>query len=220
MIYTNPFNTGVITMEQPKSNFINYTAFNMVEPSQTEGGKASSLIFSQRKGWPRITVFYGDSVNRYNIYAPMDITTMLYLLDKLKSLIDEPNGSKYKIDCYNLFQDKDNPNVRTKKICSEVWFGKDDDGIIWISLKDKLKESPSIRFKFTISNFIAIYENGVEITDPSKRSAIAVKGRVDGLKQLYTLTAAVVTIPSGPPSGNIKPQNNNNDIDEIDITTI
>ena len=45
----------------------NFTAFNLSAPPLDGGTKRSSLLFSERAGFPRITVFFGENLNRGNI---------------------------------------------------------------------------------------------------------------------------------------------------------
>ena len=49
-----------MTTNKPKSNFVNFTAYNLRAEPVEGTTKASRFIFSSRNGWPRLTVFYGE----------------------------------------------------------------------------------------------------------------------------------------------------------------
>ena len=56
-----------MTTNKPKSNFVNFTAYNLRAEPVEGTTKVSRFIFSSRNGWPRLTVFYGEKNN--SIYA-------------------------------------------------------------------------------------------------------------------------------------------------------
>lgn len=162
----------------------NFTAFNLSAPPLDGGTKRSSLLFSERGGFPRITVFFGENLNRGNIYAPMDLTGMLYLLDNLITLCSEEKGTKRIMSCSNMAYDQNGQREVVK--IADVYYGKDDEGVMWISLVDKRKEAPKIKFEFEFNKFIGIYDKeGKEVTDKGLLSTLACKAKCEALKKLY-----------------------------------
>lgn len=182
-----------MALDKPKTTFNNYTAYNLkAEP--VDGTKMSRLLFSDRNGFPRITVFYGNE--NKNIYAPMDIASMLILLDDIIAITNEPNDTKRAVTCRHLRRDNYDPKISEIYDVSTIMYGKDSEGVIWISLIDRVKpESPKIQFKFTFSDYISLIGNdGQEISDKGKLSQILARARCTALKDIFIRASVGVNL--------------------------
>lgn len=177
-----------MAIEKPKSVFTNYTAFNLRADPVDGCKKASRLVFSSRNGWPRITVFYGDE--NKSIYAPMDLGSMLYLLEDIGRIADEPNGTKRALTCRQL-----NRDTNEMFEVSTIYYGKDENGIIWICLVDKQRESAKIKFLFKFSDYISLIDSsGNVIEDKGTLSQYLAKVRCRSLATLYTDSSVSVNL--------------------------
>jgi hypothetical protein len=162
---------------------------NLVTKCPTASDKDSKLVWGFYSNNPRITVYTGDpsenGVEKYNygrIVANLDIPTVFVLFTKLEEAITAENGFKDKVENKNFTfyggKRSDAPVVQ-----SEVWFGKDKDGIIWLSVT--AKERPVIKFPIVPSDFHNFYHgDGTQYTKAEASQACA-KGYLGFLKMLY-----------------------------------
>lgn len=182
-----------MTTNKPKSNFVNFTAYNLRAEPVEGSTKASRFIFSSRNGWPRLTVFYGE--RNSNIYAPLDVATMLVLLDDIIKITDEPNGTKRAMTFKTVRRDIQDPTLDSVYEVSTLFYGKDQDGLIWLSLVDKTKDAPKIKFTFKFSDYIALMnDKGEIINDKAKLSQILAKARCAALKTIYIMNSVSVEL--------------------------
>ena len=106
--------------------------------------KRPKLTFAMADYGPRITVFTngagGDTDQRGIIPAPMDANCMVTLLAMLEDIAKGKPGNTRNIDNYTK------PANGEKIKLSETLVGKDEAGIVWISVT--APNRPLIRFKF------------------------------------------------------------------------
>lgn len=165
-------------------NFNKLTMF--AKTPGVERGNAR-LQWGMRDLAPRITVFTNDpndqGANKGMIYAGFNAETFMIFLELLKQVANsEEVEIRHKIDTYGMrFED----NVRTNDriLVSELWFGKDRDGIIWLSLI--APDRPKIRFNFTISDWHAIYRTDGNRFSEKDASKLAALVTVDILRNVY-----------------------------------
>lgn len=149
--------------------------------------RSPQLAWSIWRGNPRITVFINgprEMTGKGIISAPMDPVTMYILLDRLMMIADGPDGVRDYITCYTTPKtDAGNGAAAPEKILlSEIHFGKDDKGIVWISLQDK--EHPKIKFEYRMSDWHEIFINGQQATE-SVASVLRAKAAVKVLAEIY-----------------------------------
>jgi hypothetical protein len=132
--------------------------------------KRSRLAWTIRDGAPRITVYTNspeDASNSFGIIsAPMNPETFFIFLDLFEKIALGPNGQKNKIDCLSGFnlQTKTFDANGEKTLQSEVWFGKDDSGIVWVSVV--APNRPKIKFEYRLSDFHKVTKgDGNSFTD-------------------------------------------------------
>lgn len=171
-----------------KPRIVDNDRLTMFTPCPTAPGKYSKLSWGIRNGSPRLTVFTNDpsdvgpDINAGVISAPLDTVTMTIFLNLLEKLVTSPEDTKYMIECKTS---KYVNNIRTDEIIilSELWFGKDINGFIWISII--APNRPKIKFTFKISNYYGIYRgDGNQITE-AESSGLAALAYVIMLKTAY-----------------------------------
>lgn len=162
---------------------------NLVTKCPTASDKDSKLVWGFYNNSPRITVYTGDpseqGVERSNygrIVANLDIPTLYVLFTKLEEAITAENGFKDKVENKNFTfyggKRSDAPVVQ-----SEVWFGKDKEGLIWISVT--AKERPVIKFPICPSDYHNFYHGDGTPYSKAEASQACAKGYLGFLKMLY-----------------------------------
>lgn len=148
-------------------------------------GKRSRLAFSIRDNNPRITVYTNvptDTVSYGIIAAPMNPETFFVMLDLLKKIAVGENGNKHKIDCFTQYKDKEG-KLQDRTLLSEVLIGKDDNGIVWISVVSGSR--PKIKFEFRISDFHKLYKADGHQFSESESSVLEALAKVKALESIY-----------------------------------
>lgn len=139
---------------------------------------------------PRITVYTNDPNDQQNengkIAAHLDARVFMELMQKIYTVVDGPNGYKEKLDCNN-YTFYGGQRSKAPELVSEVWFGKDDDGVVWISVVDaKKRDRPKIKFKIQTPDFHRFVKANGEPFSPGEGSLAATKGYVRLLENLMT----------------------------------
>ncbi len=170
---------------QKKIPILGFEKFNMWTPS-TDGVHRARLAWSIRDGNPRLTVFTNDDndpVENKTIQAPMDPVTFNGFIELFRKVIHS-NGevTPLRVDCLQSVRD-DSGRIVDKSLQSSVVFGKNEDGIIWISVV--AKDRPKIRFSFNISEWHTISRVDGNPVTKGELSSIAANGMLNVLKPLY-----------------------------------
>lgn len=171
----------------PQQEFKNLSRFVMYALEPGGSGKKSSLRWSIYGTNPRITINTNNeadkNVNYGMINAGMDPVTFFLLLDLLEKIAkDDTKPNKMKLDC--LTTSKTDDGGRTQPFLnSEVWIGKDDEGICWISVV--AKDRPKIKFNFTMSDYHKLHKaTGGPFTE-SEISCMLAIATANALKEIY-----------------------------------
>lgn len=170
-------------------------------------GKRSKLAWSVRDGNPRITIFTNDPKDQTNkgiIYSPMNPETFYAFTDLFEQTIKSQPNTKYKIDCLTSARDSSgNPKPEEKALLSEIWFGKDEAGLMWISLVSANR--PKIKFVFRISDYHRIYKDGTPLTE-SEASCLQATATIRILKNAFY--SHVSALKTAIPNTGDKPRTN------------
>lgn len=172
------------TPEQP-IRIIDFERLQMWTPTPGAAGKRAKLAFGIRDGNPRVTVFTNDPNDKINngiIYAAMNPETFYSFLELFEATIRSKEEIKYKISCFGTRWENDKP-TKDKILISDLCFGRDSDGIIWICLV--AENRPKIKFEFTISDYHHIYDGAGNQFDKSKASHLEAKAKLAVLRDIY-----------------------------------
>ncbi len=142
-------------------------------PTPTGAGKTSTLtvnVFTAEKTGepnPRITVFTRDPEdqgerNGYGkIQANLDPIVFMVVMEKLERVARGPVGTEDKVKMenknYTFFGGKKSD---APQVVSEVQFGKDADGLVWISVT--AQNRPRIKFPFGPNDFHTLFHTSGE----------------------------------------------------------
>lgn len=168
-----------------KPKLFNLDAFALYTP--VENNQRASLQWAIRDGYPRITVFTrikSDNDGKGFINAPFDIFTFIALLDKIEQTAKSPGPSKSMVTCKHWPRDETGKITGDLEVTSEVWFGKNDDGVVWISVTAPNK--PKIVFEFLLSNYHEFKNSKGEPISKSEGSMLKTISMMRLLKHHYT----------------------------------
>lgn len=162
-------------------------------------GKRSRLGFSSYRGNPRITVFTNvpNDTGKGVINAPMNPETFLVFLDLLEKVALNPAESKHKIDCWTVMRAAEGQEAnREKTLLSELYFGRDAAGLIWISVT--APNRPRIKFDYRISDFHKIYKgDGTQLTE-GESSTLQAMATIRALREVMIVHMSELKPPYIP----------------------
>lgn len=143
------------TTEKKRRRAVILARFALYADCPTAQGKTSTLGWSVFEGNPRIEVRTNDPNDQDNNYgkitaamAPMESGGLAVLIDQA---IDAPNGWKRGIKNSNSYKPGSGERFETPQHVSDIVLGKDEEGVIWISVVEQGR--PVIRFYFGPSKF-------------------------------------------------------------------
>ncbi len=148
------------------------------KPEKAED-RSARLIWSLVFNNPRITIFTNkkELTNKENdwgrITARLDPMIAFSILNQLADLVNKPNGTRFLIKNIN-YPVIDGKRAETPEHVNDVIIGKDQEGVIWLSIKEEGK--PNIKFNITFSDYHEIVNgDGTPLTieEASKLATIA-----------------------------------------------
>lgn len=162
---------------------VDFARLSLFTPTPGVEGQRSRLSFGTRDGNPRITVFTNDprdTINKGILIAAMNPETFKAFCLLFKQVCESQGEIKHYVECYGS-RWENNVKVENRVLTSTIWFGKDSDGIIWISIVADGR--PKIRFNFKMSDWHNIYMNGVQI-DEATASKLEALSKLDLVETL------------------------------------
>ena len=174
-----------MTTEKPLQPAFNELAkFSMFTPSPGTDNRRAKLAWVVRDGNPRISVstFNPSDTSKAPINAAMNPETFEVFLNEFERIIRSDINEKMKIDCFKGIRNEDN-RVTEKILDSELWFGKDDEGVAFISVISGNR--PKIKFEFNISEYHKIHRSGNPITK-AEASCLQALAVVQTIRRVYT----------------------------------
>lgn len=156
------------------------------------------LVWSEWRGNPRITVYTNnpkDTLNYGMINAPMNPETFFAFLNELEDMANGPNGVKGNLACYTRFKNPEG-GYGEKTLLSNLLFGKDDEGMIWLSVISGTR--PKIKFEFTISDFHEFTFSDGRPVDKASSSKRQLLGLLKPIRDVYSVITTGFKEPKGP----------------------
>ncbi len=211
----------VATENGGKIKIESFERYSMYAP--TDRPRKPKLSWAIRDGNPRVSVFTNDpndTTNKGIITAPMDPITFMDLLDMLKKVAHSaPDSDPVYLDCRTSARDENGKPTGDIVPLSQVWMGKDKDGIVWISVFADGR--PRIKFPFTMSPYHGIYKsNGTSLT-PAEGSVLTAMSTAAVLDKIYGMyfenTCLNRYVPQVKREGAEKPRSGGDDMSFDDI---
>lgn len=154
-------------------------------PSPVNQGKNARLTWGIRDGNPRITVFTGQMTeNKMDgiLTAAMDAVTFDMFVDFFTEILETPEKAKGKLECLGR-RYVDNQPTQDRVLKSTLYFGKDEEGIAWISVH--VEGRPEIVFKFGVSDWHKFYKGDGTLMNPSEVSCRAALAHIKLAQRLF-----------------------------------
>jgi hypothetical protein len=166
-----------------------YTIFDFDKLSMNSTTGKARLRHGIYRNNPRITVYTNEPDDAQNNYGaitaaldPVVFTTYLKLLEDLSSKTSA-NNVKYKIENLTLTQKEDNRSRELKHV-SDLFIGKDEEGVVWISVV--APNRPKFKFEFGNFPFHKFYKpDGSEMTK-AELSSIAASATATLLGNIFS----------------------------------
>lgn len=135
-----------------KKTMFSGTHMQLSAPCPTAKGKFSTLLLDFYNGNPRLVVRTGDPADQSNdfgrIQAALNPQIFNMLIILVKRAIASPKADKWKIECHN-YDRVNGQRAQELSHISDVWVGRDDEGMIFISVLAKnAANRPVIKFNF------------------------------------------------------------------------
>ena len=202
-----------------KKNALDNRKLNLSAPCPTAPGKTSSLIWGLYSNNPRITVYTGDPEdsgerNGYGrIQANLDGPVLFQFFELAKEIIAGPANKKAKVENLN-FTFFGGKRSESPVVISELWVGKDNEGIVWLSVT--ADNRPKIKFPINNNTFHNLYHGDGTPVTKDESSVLWAKGYITLLSNVYGhLMVTEYTEPPPPKQqgnggGQNRPGYNNN----------
>lgn len=164
---------------EKQKTMLNNPKLRLSAPCPTAKGKYSNLSWDIWNSNPRIVVATNDPSltnpdNQYGrITAAMDAPTMMAFLEILKDVALSDKADKVKIENYGNQKGGD---PKSPVHLTDLWVGKDDSGLVFISVVNKADGWPVIKFVFgpTDSRYHKVFHgDGSEFTKAEISKAYA-----------------------------------------------
>lgn len=179
--------TTQATQQRPRVPIRELSRFNMFAPNPANGQRQSRLSWGVRDGNPRITVFTNTQTEKPVdgiITAAMNPETFYIFLSDLNEVaLNGENGTKRKIDCFQGVYGDDGKITNERILASELYYGKDDNGIVWLSVISGNK--PKVKFEFKVSDYHKFYRGNGEALSDKETSQLQTLAVVLALKDIY-----------------------------------
>lgn len=149
-------------------------------------GKSARLSWGLVDNNPRITVHTNDPNDSSNDYgrisAHLDAPTLFAIFELLRKVIHNPGKCRFKVDCLK-YTFPNGKRSEKPSVTASVVVGKDDAGVVWISLS--AYQRPQIQFRFSNPDFHHfINEDGSRFTHEEVSTQYA-KAYLNLLERMY-----------------------------------
>ena len=164
---------------------------NLFAPCPSAPGKFASMSWRLVSNNPRITVYTNDPADMTEknsnglIAAALDAPVFFMLMKLLYKIVDAAPGTKEKIENKNFIFPG---GKRSEKpvVVSEIIVGKDDDGVVFISVVAFDKTRPRIKFELVPGEFHSLYHQSGQQFTKAEASELFARGYIQCLEGLMT----------------------------------
>lgn len=168
-------------------NALDNRKLNLSAPTPGVQGAKASLIWGLYANNPRLTVYTNDpndsgEQNGYGkISANLDGPTFFAFLELLKVAANAPGEFKDKVENKNFIFPGGKRSERPV-VVSELWAGKDKDGIVWISVT--ARDRPKIKFPILSPDFHQFIHGDGTPYEPAETSKLFALGYINLLDKM------------------------------------
>ncbi len=171
-----------------KKHVLHNRKLGLSAPCPSAKGKWSSLTVGLVSNNPRFTIYTNDPEDKTDrdgkpvpITGNVDAPIFFQFLRRAELVAQGPVDVKFKIENEG-FQWFGKERAKEKSVLSELHFGKDKDGVCWISVT--MKDRPRIQFKFGQNDFHHWYHGDGTPFSPEEVSVDAFLGWAEMFRNL------------------------------------
>ena len=117
-------------------------------------------------------------------------------MELLERVTHDPKESKYKIECYTTLRKEGNERSNERILKSELYFGRDTNGVIWISVV--APNRPKIKFEYRISDFHKIFKGDGSQLSEAESSTLQATATIRALRGVMTTYMGELRPPYTP----------------------
>lgn len=177
--------------------YLDFQKFSLFAAAPGTEGRRARLMWNLSNGNPRLVVFTGDPAAKGQagiINAPMDPVTFYSFLDMFERTIRSKDEVKFKVDCFTSIRDQETKKVTGKQLLSEIWFGKDANGIVWISVVAEHK--PKIRFDYEVYEYHNFYKADGTKMSATEGSVLSANATLTAIRGIYNnlMTTSIIAL--------------------------
>lgn len=180
-------------------NMLNYTLY---APAVEEGAKQARLVFSFMDYRPRLTLFTNVSTDERKgiIGAGYHPEIFFSVLDEFEKILSAPAGTSIPIRNLTAVRTDEGKPTGEKVVQSQLVFGKDDAGIIYISLI--AQGLTKIKFYFKMNEYHQIFKTDKTPITEEEGSIMMAKGWLHGIRKATEIHSSMFGPDSGQASNN------------------
>jgi len=181
--------SGETTEVKFKRSALDNTKLNLL--TVNEEGTDARLIFGFINNAPRVTVFTNvksdnkPETGNGRISANMDIPTFYMFLKDVEEIANGPNDVKIYYENYGHIY-LNNERSEQPSVISELWVGKDNVGMVWMSVTAEGR--PNLKFEFKLGSYHRIYKEGKAISKSNESKEVAL-AMVSAFRNIYSNVA-------------------------------
>lgn len=148
----------------------------------------SRLVWALVNNNPRVIVYTNDPQERDDkshygrITANLDAPAFFSFLQLFERVIQAKEEIKFKIENYGHQWENDQKSEE-RSLLSELWLGKDREGIVWLSVV--AANRPKIKFPFTFPDYHSLYHGDGTVFTESESSVLVAKAWLGILQSVY-----------------------------------
>lgn len=186
--------------KRERGPIINFPRFSIW--ASVEGGKRAQLVFGIQDGNPRITVFYpktdATDTRTPSSTVAMGMDTAMALFKAMEQLAKKPEnrGMILKMENTRNTFEQGSTTPTGKAISTVFTFGRDEEGMYYIEIKDVMYPKPSVKFPFLFGSWHNLMLQTAEGIKPIPRTQLSqcmVEGMIEALRWSY----CTLSLPAG-----------------------
>ena len=161
-------------------NLLNYTLF---APAVQEGGKQARFTFSFMDARPRFTLFTNVATDeKKGIIGAGYYPEIFYgILDEFEQILTAEPGTSSNVRNFVAVRTEDGRPTGEKVVATQLTFGKDETGILYIQMA--AQGFTKIRFRFTLSEYHLIYKKDKTPLTEEEASVLVAKNWLYGIRK-------------------------------------
>lgn len=169
--------------DKPLPVFKTLMNYSIFAPAIEEGGKQARLSFSFMDGRPRLSLFTNVSTDeKKGIVSTGFYPEIFYsILDACEGVLNAAPGTCINVRNLTSVRNEDGRPTGEKIVSSQLVFGKNDEGILYISLL--AQGLTKIKFFFKMSEYHQVFKEDKTPISEEEGSIMVAKGWLNGVRK-------------------------------------